>query len=113
MKISTTFIIIAASSLLLSLYLPWWVIAPITLLVCYIAQMSWAKSFLVAFLAVFLVWLGGIFFYDYGSIRTIVGNLFSMPAMAAPFFTAALGGLTAGLFGAAGTLLKTKSRGGI
>ena len=108
MKLSTSFFIIAAASLLLSMYLPWWIIAPVSLVVCYFAQLTWVKSFLVAFTAVFLVWLGSVFFYDFGSIRTIVGDLFSMPAMASPFFTAALGGLTAGLFGAAGTLLKTR-----
>jgi hypothetical protein len=109
MKLSYSFLIIAALSLVLSIYLPWWIIAPISLAVCYYAQLSWAKSFLVSFISVYLVWLGSIYFFDYGTIRSIVGDLFSMPANVTPYFAAALGGLIAGLFGAAGSLLKPKS----
>jgi len=109
MKLSYSFLIIAALSLLLFIYLPWWIIAPISLIVCYYAQLSWAKSFLIAFIAVYLVWLGSILFFDKGSIRTIVGALFSMSAQITPYFAAALGGLLAGLFGAAGSLLKPKA----
>lgn len=107
MKTISTFLIIAAATLLLSIYLPWWVIAPISLAACYFAQLSWAQSFLASFLAVFLVWLGSVYLFDYGTIRNIVGDLFSMTADATPFFTAALGGLVSGIFGAAGTLLKS------
>jgi hypothetical protein len=105
MKNSILFIVIAVLTFSFSLFMPWWVVAPIAFGVAYFAKLSVGKGFALPFAAVFITWLVSIYVVDTGVVASLVGELFGMPGVAAPFVAAALGAAVAGLFGLAGALL--------
>ena len=110
MRNSTQFIVILLSTVLLSFLLPWWVIAPISFLVPYLAKAKPSAGFFTALLAVFFGWLMVVFYLDDGSVRQLAGNIFEAPALAMPLVSAVIGGLVAGFFGLAGGLLSSDKK---
>lgn len=105
MKNSLVFILLFASTILCSIVLPWWIIAPLALAFTYFAKTSRAAGFLIPLASVFLAWLLSIYFVDNGSVSDILGKLFGISAFYTPIVAAIIGGITAGLFGWAGSLL--------
>lgn len=110
MKNSLVFILLLVATMLCSFVLPWWVIAPLAMLFTYFAKTSGTAGFFVPFASVLLAWLLSILFVDYGAVRDIMGDLFGIPAFATPILAALIGGLVAGLFGWAGSLLSPKPK---
>ncbi|MFB1002958.1 MAG: hypothetical protein QMC70_02300 [Bacteroidia bacterium] len=108
MKNSLFFLFLFAATILCSLALPWWVIAPLAIGFAYATKSSGVVGFTVPFMAIFLAWLLSIYFIDNGSVQNILGELFGMPAFMTPLIASLLGGLVAGIFGWAGSLLSPK-----
>ena len=112
MKNSLVFLFLFAATILCSLALPWWIIAPLAMAFTYATKSSGLAGFTVPFVAIFLAWLLSINFIDNGSVQTILGELFGIPAFTTPLVASLLGGLVAGLFGGAGSLLSPKPKRG-
>ena len=110
MRNSILFIVILLGTILLSPFLPWWVIAPLSCLGTYVAKSRAGSAFLVPFLAVAIAWLASIYYLDDGSVQGLVGKIFEVPSVATPFIAAVLAGLVAGFFGLAGGLLSVKKK---
>ncbi len=110
MKNSLVFILLFAATILCSLVLPWWFVAPLALAFTYFAKTSGAAGFLIPLASVFLAWLLSIYFIDNGSVSTILGDLFGTAAFITPLLSALIGGLVAGLFGWAGSLLAPRAK---
>lgn len=108
MKNSLIFILLLFGTLILSMLLPWWIIAPLALCAAYFSEMRPAVGFSLSFLAIFCAWVICAFMADNGTIQAILGTLFNVSEYATPFISGAIGGLTAGLFGLAGSLLVPK-----
>lgn len=110
MKNSFVFILLFVATILCSLLLPWWIVAPLALAFTYYAKTSSAAGFLIPFCSVLLAWLLSIYFVDYGAVRDILGKLFGIAAAATPIVAALIGALVAGLFGWAGSLLSPRPK---
>lgn len=110
MKNSILLIILLAATVLLSLFLPWWIIAPLALVTTYISKTSPGAGFLIPFIAVFLAWLGSILLTDDGTVALLMGKLFDISSTAIPYIASLLGAIVAGLFGLAGSLLAPKKK---
>lgn len=108
MKISI--LAIALLTILGSLVLPWWVIAPICLVVAYFFKLNPVQGFIISFITVFVVWLSAIYYFDHGTVKMLVGDLLSLPANVTPFLASLIGALVAGLFGLSGALLRKKPK---
>lgn len=110
MKNSIAFIVILAGALILSVFLPWWIIAPIALCLAYFAKLSPLSGFLVSFAGVFVAWLISIYIIDSdGTVQDILSKLLNVNPMALPYISSLLGALLAGIFGLAGSLLSPKN----
>lgn len=105
MKNSLVLLLLFVTTILSSLLLTWWAIAPLALALTYYTNVSVSAGFGIPFIAVFLAWLISIYFIDNGTVSTLLGSLFGIAAFATPLLAALLGGLLAGLFGWAGALL--------
>ena len=112
MKNSLVFLFLFAATILCSFVLPWWVIAPLAMGFTYATKSASAAGFTVPFIAIFLAWLLSIYFIDNGSVQNILGELFGIPAFMTPLIASLLGGLVAGIFGWAGSLLSPKPKRG-
>ena len=110
MKNSLVFILLFVGTVIGSIFLPWWIVAPSALIFTYFSRTTALEGFFIPLLAVFLAWLASIFFYDDGAIREILGKLFQVHALLTPFIAALVGGLVSGLFGLAGALLVNNRR---
>ena len=108
MKISI--VIIALLSILASLVLPWWVIAPICFAVAYFVKLKPLQAFLISFLAIMIIWLGAIYYFDFGTVKLLVGDLLELPSNLTPLISSIIGGLVAGIFGLAGSLFSKKPK---
>lgn len=108
------FIIILIVSLILQLFLPWWIIAIIAFAFSAWKALSGKHAFIHAFAAIFLLWVAA------GLIKTIpnenilanrVGEMLMLPFtefnwIIVLFVTGIIGGLVSGFSGLAGFYLK-------
>ncbi|MBT8327677.1 MAG: hypothetical protein KJP21_08130 [Bacteroidia bacterium] len=108
MKISIVAIVLL--SILASFFLPWWVIAPICFVVTYLAKLKPIQAFLISFISIFIVWICAIYYFDYGSVQPLVGELLGIPSKLTSIVAAVIGGLMAGVFGLSGSLLGKKPK---
>lgn len=110
MKLVSTVILIAALSLIATWYLPWWSLAIIAFVVCCIMQQSPGRSFLAAFLAIFLLWLVYGWWEDNANDHILAGRMagvFGLPNHTLFLVAAALaGGVVAGIAGWAGGFVR-------
>lgn len=77
MKIILSIILTALLSFLFCLYLPWWFIAPAAFLVALVNRQSPGKSFISAFVALFLLW-GGLAWYISSQNENLLAHKISM-----------------------------------
>jgi hypothetical protein len=110
MKNSVLFIVLFAATILGSLILPWWIIAPLAIVLTYISKPSPFIGFILSFLAVFLAWIISIYLIDNGTVSELMGKLFEVPAFLTPIIAALIGGITSGIFGLGGALLAPKKK---
>ena len=110
MKNSILFILILVATAALSPFIPWWIIALIAFMGTYVSKTKAAEGFSICFLAVFLAWLGSILMTDDGTIAVLMGKLLNVSSSFTPFLASLLGGLVAGFFGLAGSLLSPKTK---
>ncbi|MFC6101744.1 hypothetical protein [Olivibacter domesticus] len=108
------FITLFVASLIAQLLLPWWIILPITLFISYFFNKSPWFSFIISFIAIYLMWL---LFSTYQSSMNdhILGNrigvLFGLSPNFGGWFLMALisgipGGIVAGFGGLAGQYIR-------
>ncbi|MDA8886751.1 hypothetical protein OAD66_08680 [Bacteroidia bacterium] len=110
MKNSLVYLLLIVCTIALSLFLPWWIIAPLTFVFAYFSKLTPASGFLISFGAIALAWLLSIYFVDTGAVNILLGKLFKVNAFFTPFIAALLGGLVAGFFGWSGALLAPKKK---
>lgn len=106
MKIIISIVAIIVLGYIMQLVTPWWGIALAVMIVTYLLNKNYWTSFLVGFLAVFLLWGGFAFIKDVsnGSILSSqVGDLLQgLPSIALVLLTGVIGGLVGGLSGMLG-----------
>jgi hypothetical protein len=99
---------IMALAFLAGLWLPWWIIAVVAALVCFIVDVR--RSFGTSFLAGLLLWGGMAFFYSQrneGILSEQIADLFmGLSGLLQVLLTGLIGGLAAGLGGYAGRSLR-------
>jgi hypothetical protein len=110
MKNSILFVSICILTVVCSLVAPWWVIAPISFTVAYLAKMKSSAGFGVPFLSVLITWLIAIYLNDNGVVAELMGKLLLLPNWSTPFLSACLGGLVAGCFGLSGALFSYRKK---
>ncbi|MDJ1469415.1 hypothetical protein QNI19_14110 [Cytophagaceae bacterium DM2B3-1] len=107
------FVLILIASLLLQLFLPWWIIAPVAFAFTLWKGNSARQSFLAGFAAIFILWLGVAFITDIqnDSILSakIAEMLFVKYSALLLIVTALIGGLVGGLSAWTGYLWKKAS----
>ncbi|MDP3468881.1 MAG: hypothetical protein Q8S11_11140 [Daejeonella sp.] len=111
-------LIIAIVSLILQLFLPWWIISPIAFGLSFLMAKSGKQAFGSAFLAILLLWIG------MGLIHTLpnenilanrVGSMLNLPDTSLKWIivlllTGIIGGLAAGFSGLSGYYVKEAVR---
>ncbi len=111
MKLILSIVLTALLSFLFCLYLPWWFIAPAAFVVALVLQQSPGKSFISAFLALFLLW-GGLAWHISSQNEDLLAHKISLLVINndSPFllilFTALLGALVASFAALAATYLR-------
>ena len=110
MKNSILFLLLVVLTISLSLFLPWWIVAPLSLGATYFAKSKPLSGFFIPFLAVFLAWLISIVFNESGNISQLMGKLFQVNELAISFIASGLGAIVAGFFGLAGSLLSATKK---
>ncbi len=113
MRLISAIITIIILSAILENFLPWWIIAPVAFIVCYLFKLNWPKAFLAGFLGIFILWAGTAFFIDRSNEHILsdkLSTLFfkSVKPHAMVAMTGIIGGLVAGFAGMAGALLRKK-----
>ncbi len=108
------FILILVASLLLQLFLPWWIIAPVAFGVALWKGNSARQAFLAGFGAIFMLWLVAAWISDYRNnhiLSTKIAELFfvNYPAILL-LLTAFIGGLVGGLAAWSGYFWKSAWR---
>ncbi|NNC96313.1 MAG: hypothetical protein HKN92_12205 [Chitinophagales bacterium] len=97
-------------SLILSLFLPWWIFVIPCFLVGLLTIDKAVQAFFVGFLAIFSLWLIASLFIIViypSELDKMIAELFQLPsAILLSFITALLGGVVGGMAGVSGTLLK-------
>ena len=104
-------ILIAILSLLVQLILPWWSLAVVAFIICFLRSPNGGRAFLSGFAGVALVWLVYAFFIHTRTDGVFTGRmselLFKMNTSALPLLvTALIGGLVGGLAGLSGYFVK-------
>lgn len=98
--------IVVIFSFLAQMFLPWWVIAVVAFVVCYIFQPGKFGAFAGCLLGVFLLWSTKAYMADKNfdiAISQILSELIGKVSPGAIFFlTGAIGGIVAGLGGLLG-----------
>ena len=106
MKISVSIIAIIILGYVLQLVTPWWGIVLAVMIVTFVLNKSYWASFIVGFLAVFLLWGGFALYKDLGNeglLSAQIGDLLGgLPGVALVAITGVLGGLLGGLSGMLG-----------
>lgn len=100
----TTIII---TTYIIQLFLPWWVIAVICFVVCYLSKVSKFVAFINSLLAIFVLWYFKAWMADGNfdePMSFLLGNVLGgISSSAVLFLTAIIGGLVAGLSGLLGS----------
>ena len=106
MKALISIIAIIVLGYILQMVTPWWGIVLAVVIVTFVMNKSYWVSFLVGFLAVFLLWGGFAFFKDAaneGMLSAQVGDLLQgLPGFTLILITGLIGGLVGGLSGMLG-----------
>ena len=92
------------------LFMPWWVIVPISAFSAFLKGSSGWQSFLACFLAIFILWTavaGYMHIQNSGILANRLAQLFSLPSgNLLPFLTGIIGGICAGFGGVCGYQLR-------
>lgn len=104
------FLLIAIISLILQLFLPWWIIAPLAFLLAAWKAKSAKNAFLSAFLAIFLLWTITAFIYSLPNEHILanrVASMLTLPSSSSSWLmvliiSGIIGGLAAGFSALAG-----------
>lgn len=106
MRILISIIAIIVLGYILQLATPWWGIALAAMIVTYVLNKNYWISFLVGFLAVFILWGGFALIKDLSNeslLSAQVGDLLQgLPSVALIALTGLIGGLVGGLSGMVG-----------
>jgi hypothetical protein len=110
MKLFIAVLSIIILSAILGGILPWWIIAPVAFLICYLFKLKWYNGFLAGFVALFILWAGVAFFIDHSNEHILsnkISILFfkSVKPFALIAMTGLIGGLVAGFAGMTGAFL--------
>lgn len=104
------FSLIVIVSLVLQLWLPWWTVMAVPLVVCCLQGSPPGRSFLISFLAVFLLWCGASVFIHLRTGGLLTGRVSILLQIGSPvlliLLTAFIGGLAAGTAGWTGALIR-------
>ena len=108
----------ALLSFSLSLYLPWWVVAPACFVAAITLRLSPLQSFLAGFVSLFLLWAGMAFYINAANDQVLAHRmsqiiLNSDNPLLLVAMTGVLGGMTGALAALSGSLLRrvfSKSR---
>ena len=99
---------------LAQMVLPWWIIAPIAFMICYVFNPGKFSSFTGCLLAIFVLWSLKAYIADKNfdvPVSGILGGLIGNVSQGAVFFlTGIIGGLVAGLSGLMGDWTRTLSK---
>lgn len=113
MKNYSFILIIVVLSWIMQLFFPWWIIAVVCFVVCYVFKTSGFTGFSGSLLAVFVLWFLGAYLNDSHfdqPMSHILGSLFGNVSSSAVFFlTGITGGLVGGLSGWLGSRTRTLS----
>ena len=106
--------VIIISSLIIQQFLPWWVIAPIAFITCYIFNPGKFSAFAGSFLGIFVLWAIKAYFSDKNfdvPVSEILGGLIGNVSQGAIFFlTGMIGGTISGLSGLLGDWTRQLSK---
>lgn len=112
MRFISTILLTAVIAFLLTMGLPWWMVAVAAFLVALLLPQKLAKSFLSGFLGVFLFWLGYALFKDVANDHILsarMAKLFHLPGSFLFLLVASfIGGLVGGFGAWAGAALRPK-----
>ena len=104
------FFIIILVTALLQIFAPWWVVAIVPFLVFLIRQTSASNAFWTSFGAVSVLWMAYGFYLHFvsdGAMSDRIAGIFSLPnGIVLLLISALVGGLTGGLAGLSGQLLR-------
>ena len=111
MRLTSAVITVIILSAILENFLPWWIIAPVALIVSYLFKLNWHEAFLAGFLGLFILWAGMAFFIDHSnehilSSKISVLILKSSKPLVLVIITGIIGGLVAGFAALAGSYLR-------
>ena len=100
--------------LLAQSFLPWWIIAVVSFVVCYVFNPGQFIAFSGSLLTVFAIWIIKSYIADHNfdtAMSSLLGQLFGNISSGAIFFlTGISGGIIAGLFGLLGNWTRNLSR---
>ena len=103
------FLLILLASLLLQLFLPWWVIAPAAFFVCLWKASSGGHAFRHSFAAIFILWSVAALYHTVQNDHILarrVGEMFTLTSennwILLVLITALIGGLASAVAGLAG-----------
>ena len=110
MRLLTGILAIAVLGALVSLYLPWWMVAVVSFIVSFIVHLKKGKAFLLGFFGVAVCWLAVILKADIANehiLSTKMAMLFSLPDYRLFILVnVLLGGLVGGLAAWSGAALR-------
>lgn len=116
MKSFPRFLLIVILSYVGGLYTPWWwIVAVAAFLVAILIPLPPLRSFLNAFIAVFLLWLAITFFVDVQNDHILANRMSELilktrHPIVIGIISALIGGITAGLGGLSGSYLRYKKK---
>jgi len=111
------FLLILVLSFLLQLLLPWWIIAPVAFICCFLKARKTGQAFLISFLAIFILWLIACVILSSQNdhiLSTRVAQMLGLGSSTYSWLLVAtisslLGGIVAGIAGISGFLLRRLS----
>ena len=103
------FVLILLVSLVLQLFLPWWIIGPAAFCICFLKAANGGHAFRHSFAAIFVLWCGAALYQTLRNDNILarrVGEMFMMTSennwILLVLVTGLVGGLTAAVSGLAG-----------
>jgi hypothetical protein len=111
-KLIITAVLIAIINSILECWLPWWILAVVSLSVCMIARLNYRQSFIAGFFGIMFSWLIMIMLKDIPNhhlLSSKMANLFPLGGNYVFFilFNVFIGSLVGGLSGLCGGMLAT------
>lgn len=110
MRLLPAIVLIALLSFVARQWLPWWSIAPVSVLVCFGFKLSAARGFLAGFVGVWLFWFAIAWLRDWRNEHMLsarMAELFQLPgSMVFLLLGSLVGALVGGLAGWSGALLR-------